>query len=214
MYLGLTGNIASGKSTAAMFFEKHGCYCIDTDEISRIVMSPGEKAYLGVVEAFGRDVVREDETLDRAKIRNIVFNDPEKRKILEGIVHPAILEYETKAVGRIKGKDDKAIIITQAALTVESGSYKRFDWLVVVYTDPKVQLQRVMKRDSITQEQAKKIIDAQMPIEEKLKYANFIIDNSADIDRLEREVRRVIELIKLIGKCTKSRRERVCTNLG
>lgn len=213
MYLGLTGNIASGKSTAAMFFEKHGCHCIDTDEISRIVMRPGEKAYLGVVDAFGRGVVREDETLDRAKLREIVFNDPEKRKILEGIVQPAILEYETKAVGGIKGKNDKAIIITQAALTVESGSYKRFDWLIVVYTDQQVQLQRVMKRDSITQEQAKKIIDAQMPIEEKLKYANFVIDNSSDIDRLEREVRRVIELIKLIGKCTKSKRERVCTNL-
>lgn len=194
-----------------MFFEKHGCYCIDTDEISRIVMRPGEKAYNGVVEAFGRDVLNADETLDRAKIRSIVFNDPEKRKMLEGIVQPAILEYESKAVGGIKGKDDKGIIITQAALTVESGSYKRFDWLVVVYTDPKVQLQRVMKRDSITEEQAKKIIEAQMPIEEKLKYANFIIDNSADLDKLEREVRRVIELIRLIGKCTKKREDRVCT---
>lgn len=203
MYLGLTGNIASGKSTAAMFFEKHGCYCIDTDEISRIVMRPGEAAYEGVVQAFGDTVVAEDGTLDRAKIRGIVFDDPEKRKVLEGIVQPAILKYESKAVGAIKGKDDKAVIITQAALTVESGSYKRFDGLIVVYADPQVQLERVVKRDRISEEDARKIIDAQMPIEEKLKYANFIINNSGDHDRLEREVRRVIELIKLFGKCKK-----------
>ncbi|MGE4318893.1 MAG: dephospho-CoA kinase [Deferribacterales bacterium] len=204
MYLGLTGNIASGKSTAAMFFEKHGCYCIDADEISRIVMSPGEEAYEGVVREFGRGVVRDDDgTLDRKKIRDIVFSDPVKRKVLELIVHPAILEYEQKAVGRIKGKDDKALIITQAALTVESGSYKRFDAVIVVYTDPKIQLERVMKRDSISMEEARKIIAAQMPIDEKIKYAQFIINNSTDMDGLEREVRRVHELIRMVMKCSK-----------
>ncbi len=204
MYIGLTGNIASGKSTAAMFFEKHGCYCIDADEISRIVMSPGEEAYEGVVREFGRSVVRdEDGTLDRKMIRDIVFSDPVKRKVLELIVHPAILSYEQKAVGRIKGKDDKALIITQAALTVESGSYKRFDGLIVVYTDPKVQLERVMRRDSISMEDARKIIAAQMPIDEKLKYAQFIINNSTDMDGLEREVRRVHELIRMVMKCSK-----------
>jgi len=203
MYLGLTGNIASGKNSAAMFFEKHGCYCIDADEISRIVMSPGEAAYEGVIREFGRSVVKEEDgTLDRKKLRDIVFNDPVKRKVLELIVQPAILEYEQKAVGKIKGKDDKAVIITHAAITVESGSYKRFDGLIVIYTDPKVQLDRVMKRDSITEEDAKKIIAAQMPIEKKLTYAQYIINNSGDIDRLEREVRRVYELISLVKKCS------------
>lgn len=203
MYIGLTGNIACGKSTAAMYFEKHGCYCIDADEISRIVMSPGEEAYEGVVREFGQEVVNGDSTLNRAKIREIVFNDEAKRKILESIVQPAILAYEAKAVGRIKGKDDKAVIITQAALTVESGSYKRFDALAVVYSDPRVQLERVMKRDGITEKDAKKIISAQMPIDEKLKYAQFIINNSSDIDRLEREIRRVFEVIQLLKKCKK-----------
>lgn len=207
MYLGLTGNIASGKSTAAMYFEKHGCYCIDADEISRIVMSPGEEAYEGVVREFGSEVINPDSTLNRAKIREIVFNDGAKRKILESIVQPAILAYEAKAVGRIKGKDDKAVIVTQAALTVESGSFKRFDALVVVYTDPKAQLERVMKRDNITEKEAKKIIAAQMPIDEKLKYAQFIINNSTDIDRLEREVRRVFEMIHLLKKCKKMGRQ-------
>lgn len=202
MYLGLTGNIGSGKSTAAMFFEKHGCYCIDADEISRIVMRPGERAYLEILSAFNGTVIMPDGNLDRKLIRKLVFEDPEKRKKLESIVQPAILDYEAKAVGRIKGKDDKAIIITSAALTVESGSYKRFDGLIVVYTDPKVQLERVMKRDNITEEDAKKIIAAQMPIEKKLEYADFIINNSGDIDRLEREVRRVFDLVKSIKYCS------------
>lgn len=202
MYLGLTGNIGSGKSTAAMFFEKHGCYCIDADEISRIVMRPGELAYEGIVKEFGSGVVLPDNTLDRKKIRKIVFNDPPKRILLESIVQPAILEYERKAVGKIKGTDDKAVIITSAALTVESGSYKRFDGLIVIYTEPAVQLERVMKRDNISAEDAKKIIAAQMPIEKKLEYADYIINNSTDIDRLEREVRRVYDMIKMLKYCS------------
>ncbi|PLX67527.1 MAG: dephospho-CoA kinase [Denitrovibrio sp.] len=197
MYVGLTGNIASGKSTAAEYFEKLGCYSIDADQISRIVMQPDQPAYLKIVELFGEDVLAEDKTPDRSAIRKIVFEQPEMRRELEKIVQPAILEYERKEVGRIKGRDDKAIIITQAAVTVEAGSQDRFDRLIVVYVDPAVQLERVMARDSISKEDAQKIIDAQMSIEEKLKHAHFVIDNSGDLANLKSEVERIYELIKL-----------------
>lgn len=197
MYIGLTGNIASGKSTAAKFFEELGCYILDADEISRDVMKPGRAAYKGVAELFGSAVVNPDKTLNRAAIRKLVFSDPELRRKLEQIVHPAILEEESRARGRIKGSDDSAVIITQAAVTVESGTHGRFDRLAVVYTEPDVQLRRVMERDGITGEEAKKIIAAQMPIEEKLKHAHFVIDNSGDLDSLKKEVRRVFELIKM-----------------
>jgi dephospho-CoA kinase len=197
MYLGLTGNIASGKSAAAKIFEELGCYTIDADSISRIVMQPGGAAYDGVVELFGSDVVTSDSSLDRGKIRKLVFDNPEMRKKLEAVVHPAIAEYERREVGRIKGSDDKAIIITQAAVTIEAGTYKRFDRMIVVYTDPETQLARVMQRDGISEEDAKKIIAAQMPIEEKLKYADYVIDNSGDMDSLRKEVERVCDLIKL-----------------
>ncbi|ADD69177.1 dephospho-CoA kinase [Denitrovibrio acetiphilus DSM 12809] len=197
MYLGLTGNIASGKSTAAKFFEELGCYILDTDDISRIVMQPGQKAYGSIVELFGEDVLNDDKTLNRKAIRKIVFNDPVMLKKLEQIVHPAIGEYERKEIGRIKGRDDKAVIITQAAVTVEAGSQDRFDKLIVVYTDPETQLKRVMERDNITEEDAKKIINAQMPLDEKLKFAHYVIDNSGDLDNLRADVERVFELIKL-----------------
>lgn len=197
MYLGLTGNIASGKSTAAQFFKELGAYVLDADDISRIVMQPGQEAYNGVVKLFGEKVLNADRTLDRAAIRKIVFDEPETRKKLEQIVQPAILEYERKEVGRIKGQDDKAVIITQAAVTVESGTYKRFDGLIVVYTEPEIQLKRVMARDNISEAQALKIIGAQMPIEEKLKFANYIVNNSGSLNDLRRETARVFELIKL-----------------
>lgn len=197
MYLGLTGNIASGKSTAAEIFKELGCYVLDADEISRIVMQPGGAAYQGVLELFGEAVLAPDKTLDRAAIRRLVFEKPEMRKKLEQIVWPAIQDYERRQVGRIKGQDDKAVIITQAAVTIEAGTHGRFDRMIVVYVEPEIQLKRVMERDGISEEEAKCIIAAQMPIDEKLKYAHYIIDNSGDLENLRSEVKRVYELIKL-----------------
>ncbi len=109
------------------------------------------------------------------------------------------MEYERKEVGRIKGLDDKAIIVTQAAVTIEAGSQGgRFDRLIVVYVSPpEVQFRRVMERDGISQEEAEKIIGSQLPIEEKLKFAHYVIDNSGDLADLKSEVERVYELIKL-----------------
>jgi dephospho-CoA kinase len=197
VYLGLTGNIASGKSTAAKFFEELGCYVLDADSISRIVMQPNEAAYEKIVETFGEGVLAEDKTLDRKALRQIVFDNPEMRHKLEQIVQPAIREYERKEVGRIKGQDDKAIIITQAAVAIEAGTHKRFDRLIVVYADPATQLRRVMERDNISEEEAQKIIRAQMPLDEKLKFAHYVIDNSGDLESLKADVERVYELITL-----------------
>jgi len=198
VYIGLTGNIASGKSTASKFFAELGCYCIDADDISRIVMQPGQKAYDEVVKLFTEGILSEDKTINRKALRSMVFANPSLRKQLEAIVQPAIRDYEKKEVGRIKGEDDKAIIITQAAVAVEAGTSERFDRLIVVYVEPEVQLQRVMKRDDIDEEQAVQIINSQMPIGEKVKHAHFVIDNSGDIDQLKDEVTRVFELVKLI----------------
>ncbi|MCD8492963.1 MAG: dephospho-CoA kinase, partial [Geovibrio sp.] len=121
MYLGLTGNIAGGKTTVAKMFERLGCYTIDTDILSRRVMAQGGAAYPVVVDTFGVDVVDSEGNIDRSALRKIVFNDDAARKRLEEIVHPAILKTEAKLVGEIKGKDDRAIILTQAALCVETG---------------------------------------------------------------------------------------------
>jgi len=201
MYIGLTGNIASGKSTVAKMFEELGCYTIDADEISKKVMRKGESAYNGVVGYFGKDILNSECEIDRGRLKEIVFNNPEKKEILEKIVHPAILEYERKLVSDIKGKDDKAIILTQAALIIEKKTYDRFDAVMVVYVDEATQLQRLLERDGIDKNLALKIIKSQMSQEEKLKYADFIIDNSRDLEFTKLEVERVFETIKIYKYC-------------
>ncbi|QAR32136.1 dephospho-CoA kinase [Geovibrio thiophilus] len=205
MYLGLTGNIAGGKTTVAKMFERLGCYTVDTDILSRRVMAPGGLAYPMVVDAFGVDVVDNEGNIDRTALRKIVFNDDAARKRLEGIVHPAILKTEAKLVGEIKGKDDRAIILTQAALCVETGAYTRFDGLIVVYCEPEEQLRRLMNRDNITREEAEKIIRTQMPIDEKLKYADFVVNNSGTQEETEKDVKRVFDLIILMKQAMRQK---------
>ncbi|WP_265823516.1 dephospho-CoA kinase [Geovibrio ferrireducens] len=205
MYLGLTGNIAGGKTTVAKMFERLGCYTIDTDILSRRVMFPGGMAYPMVVDAFGVDIVDSEGNIDRAVLRKIVFNDDAARKRLEEIVHPAILKTEARLVGEIKGKDDRAIILTQAALCVETGAYTRFDGLIVVYCEPEEQLRRLMNRDNITREEAEKIIRTQMPIDEKLKYADFVVNNSGTQEETEKDVKRVFDLIILMKQAMRQK---------
>lgn len=205
MYLGLTGNIAGGKTTVAKMFERLGCYTIDTDVLSRRVMVPGGLAYPMVVDAFGVDIVDNEGNIDRAVLRKIVFNDDAARKRLEEIVHPAILKTEARLVGEIKGKDDRAIILTQAALCVETGAYTRFDGLIVVYCEPEEQLRRLMNRDNITREEAEKIIRTQMPIDEKLKYADFVVNNSGTSEETEKDVKRVFDLIILMKQAMRQK---------
>lgn len=196
-YLGLTGNIACGKSTAAKMFEELGCYTIDADNISRIVMSSGEEAYNKIIEKFGKEILQEDSEIDRKKLGLIIFNDSVKKKELEEIVHPAIFNYEKKLISEIKSKKNSGIIITQAALTVETGSYERFDALIFVYTDEDIQLKRLIKREGITEEYAKKMIHSQMPQDKKSEFAQFIIDNRSDLKNLEYEVKRVYNSLML-----------------
>jgi dephospho-CoA kinase len=203
MYLGLTGNIASGKSTVAKLFEELGCYTIDADEISKIVMSKSGEAYQPIIDYFGKNILTPDNDIDRAKLKEIVFSDREKLSILESIVHPAIKNYEKKKVSEIKGKNNSAIIITHAALIIEKDTYKRFDGVIVIYVSKEKQKERLLKRDKMTEELADKIINSQMPIEEKLKYADFIINNDSTFENLKKEVERIFENIQIYKYCSK-----------
>jgi dephospho-CoA kinase len=203
MYIGLTGNIASGKSTVAKLFEQFGVYTIDADEISKIIMSKNGSAYNAIIEYFGKNILNEVNEINRAKLKEIVFNNPKERKILEEIVQPKIIEYEKKLVGKIKGKDSNAIIMTHAALIIEKNTYKRFDKVIVIYISKENQLNRLLKRDNMSLQLAKKIISSQMPIEEKLKYADIIIDNNGTLDDLKSEVDRIIQDLKIYQHCAK-----------
>lgn len=197
--IGLTGGIACGKSKVAEIFHELGFYTIDSDVISRKVMEKGETAYLKIIEYFGNDILDDNGEIIRKKLGSIVFSNREKLKVLEEIVHPAIFDYEKKLRSQIYGKDNKAVIITHAAKMIESGSFSNYDALIVVTADKNIQLERLIKRDNITYEQAQNILNNQLSNEERLKYAKFIIDNSSDIVNLYKEVKRVYNLINQIN---------------
>lgn len=197
--IGMTGGIACGKNKVAEIFSQLGFYTIDSDISSRKVMERGEPAYEKIVSYFGSDILDSEKNIIRKKLGEIVFHNKEKLKILENIVHPAIYEYEKKQRSKIYGKDDKAVVITHAALIIESGSYDKYDALIVVSCDKDMQIERVMQRDNISKEKAENIISHQMPQEEKLKYANFIINNSTTLDDLYNETERVYNLINQLN---------------
>ena len=197
--IGLTGGIACGKSKVADIFHELGFYTIDSDEVSRKVMEKGEIAYLKIVDYFGSDILDSNGEIIRKKLGSIVFSNKEKLKVLEEIVHPAIFDYEKKLRSQIYGKDDKAVIITHAAKMIESGSFTHYDALIVVTAEKNIQLERLIKRDNITYEQAQNILNNQLSNEERLKFADFIIDNSLNLDNLYIEVKRVYNLINQIN---------------
>ena len=197
--IGMTGGIGSGKNQVADMFNQLGFYTIDSDISSRKVMEKGEAAYEKIVSFFGSDILDENDNILRKKLGDIVFNDKAKLKTLENIVHPAIYEYERKERSKIYGKDDKAVVITHAALIIESDSIDKYDALIVISCPDELQVERVMQRDNFSEEKARNIISHQMPNEERLKYADFIIDNSSTLDDLYNEVKRVHNLITQIN---------------
>lgn len=197
--IGMTGGIGSGKNAAAALFEKQGFYTIDSDQVGRTVMAKGGSAYDEIISYFGNDILYPDGEIDRAALGNIVFKDSGKRKILENIVHPAILAEEKRMRGKLRGKDDKAVIITHAALIIEAGNAKKYDALIVITADTETRIKRITARDNISIEKAQAVIRAQLSDEERLKHADIIINNSGDEDYLEKEVKRAADLIKTIN---------------
>lgn len=180
--VGLTGGIAVGKSTVMRTFAELGAVCFDADAIARSIVEPGRPALAAVVRAFGPSVLADDGTLDRAALGEIVFSNPERRRELESILHPPIIAEQDRLIDEVRASRPDAIVIVDAALMIESGGYRRFDQLVVVHCAPEVQRQRLMARNGIAPEEADRRIAAQMPQDEKLKYATLAIDTGGTLD--------------------------------
>lgn len=195
--VGLTGSIASGKSTVAEMFRELGAYLIDWDVLAREVVEPHMKAWNGIVDYFGKDVLNDDLTLDREKLGEIVFDNAEKLEKLNEIVHPAVFEEDEERVQEIKKLDPKAIVIKDIPLLIEIGYQKFVDKVVVVYTSEENQFKRMLVR-GFGPEEARKRIKAQMPLEEKVKSADFVIQNDGSLEETREQVQRIFaELSRL-----------------
>src|SRR6267142_3142671 len=180
--VGLTGSIAVGKSFVLGILAELGCRILDADGTAREVVTPGTPGLNAVVQAFGKEIVLEDGTLDRVGLGKIVFADEKKRELLNSLLHPFIIAAQDDQIRRWEQEDSSGIAIVDAALMIESGGYRRFDKLIVVHCRPEVQLQRVMERNNLSRDEAEKRINAQMSQEEKKKFADYLIDTSDGFD--------------------------------
>ncbi|MBI2149813.1 MAG: dephospho-CoA kinase [Acidobacteria bacterium] len=189
--VGLTGGIATGKTTVGQMFVELGCHLIDSDRITHQLFEPGQAVHMGVVRAFGERVLAEDGSIDRKVLSEIVFNDPDARTKLNGIVHPAVTQRQSDWLKEIEAKDPGGIAIVDAALMLEVGTYRNYDKVIVVTCSTEVQKRRLRDRSGLPEEQMDARIRSQMPVDEKVKHADFVIDNSGDLDGARRQVEEV-----------------------
>jgi len=188
--IGLTGGIATGKSSVALFFTERGVAVIDADQLARDAVLPGSPALKQIVSFFGREVLTHDGELDRTRLGQLIFSDPEKRRQLESILHPEIRKRAEERIAQAAEAGHQRLIY-MAPLLIEAGATDRVDTVWVVTVRPEIQLERLMLRDGINREQAQRMIDSQMPLSEKERYGSVIIDNSGT----EAETRMILETV-------------------
>ena len=198
LLVGLTGGIASGKTTVSKMFVELGVHLIDADLIARDVVEPEKPAWREIIAVFGNSILNKKKGIDRKKLGTLVFNNLEKRKQLEAITHPKIIVEENRQVNELKKKYRSGIILLDAALLIEAGHHDRVDKLIVVYTDKKIQLKRLTERNNLSPDDAKKRIDSQMSLEEKAKLSDYTIDNNKPFEEVRNQVSKIYsELVSI-----------------
>jgi dephospho-CoA kinase len=196
--VGLTGGIASGKSTVARVFRDLGAHVLDADRIARDLVPPGSPPLARIAREFGTAVLRADGALDRAALGAVVFADAGKRRVLEGIMHPLILAEVDRRIAELERTDPRGMAVVEAALILELGRQREFDAIVVVWAEEEQQRRRVMLRDHLSADEAGRRLAAQMPLAEKRCRADFVVDNSRDPAACRADAERVYgELLRL-----------------
>ena len=193
--IGLTGNIASGKSSVSAMFRELGASVIDADDIARIVVEPGKQAWREIVDEFGKEVLEPDNVINRKKLGEIVFSDEAKRKKLNEITHPRIIERIRELVREYE-REKAPVVMIEAALIVERGGLKDLiDGLIVVTADEESQIKRLIEGKGFSRDEAVSRLNAQMPAQEKIKHGDYIIDNSGSLENTRTRVTEIWESI-------------------
>jgi len=205
LLVGLTGGIASGKSTVSQVLREEGAYVIDADQIGRDLVTPGSAVSHELIRVFGRNIQRQDGSIDRKGLAARVFSDSDERRVLNEILHPKIREVLCHRIREIGKNDPEAIVIIDAALLVDVGWHKEVDKVVVVTSRVEQQMERMEKRDGLETEAARRILAAQMAQEERLKAADFVIPNEGS---LEETIKRTREVFDEIRKTSRHRRKK------
>ena len=200
--IGLTGGIACGKSKALHYFENLGAHTIDADRLARKVVKPGEPALEEIEKHFGKRVILENGSLNRQVLADLIFSDPTARNELNHIVHPHIIKEESKQLAELElldTGDEPCFVMIDASLMIEVGTYKRYDVILVIYCSRKIQLQRLLARNDLTEEQALNRIGSQLPILQKVQYADYVINTSGPVEETRGQIRFIYD--ELLIRC-------------
>ena len=197
--IGLTGNIGSGKSLAASYFKELGTYIIDADLISRQLVVPHQPAWEEIVDKFGNEYLNPDKTLNRSKLAVEVFQSDKKKYALEVILHHRVIAEEKKIYSDHQKIDPEAVVIIDSALLIESQNYKNVAKVIIVQSTQELQIQRVMNRDGESRASVKNRLKSQMSLEQKLNYADYVLDNTSGRDILKSQVHRLYNEFKTLA---------------
>jgi len=189
--VGLTGGIATGKSTVAQMFKRCGAIVIDADHLAREVVRPGKPAWREIVNAFGKAVLNADGSLNRQALGAIVFNNRRKLRRLEHIIHPRVAREQQRIARRIAARSPHAVMVYEVPLLFESGAHRRVDRIIVVTADRETQIARLKRRNGMTRAEALRRIKAQMPLAEKVRRADVVLDGRKDKRVVRKEIRRL-----------------------
>jgi len=209
LIVGLTGGVATGKTMVSRVLKEEGAYVIDADRIAKELVRPQTPAWKELVKAFGKEILREDGSLHRKKLADKVFADPSQRKLLNQILHPRIRREMNRRAKEIEEKDPGAIVVIDAPLLVEVGGHHQMDRLIVVTATQTQQIDRVKRRDGISTEEARRILSAQMSVEDKVKLADFVIRNEGPPQETRKRAREIFRELRKVGSSDKKRTRRV-----
>ena len=199
LLVGLTGGMGSGKTLSASFFKDLGAFILDADLICRKLVEPGQAACKEIEAVFGKEIFTGSGNLDRRKLADIIFGDPEKKQTLEDILHPKVFEFERLEYDAIRKEHPNALVIVDAALLIESGNYKKMDKVIVVNSDEKNRINRILARSELSRDEIADRIKNQMPSDEKVRYADFVLENSLDKDNLRTKVQEIYAKLALLA---------------
>jgi dephospho-CoA kinase len=198
--VGLTGGYATGKSLVGKELERLGCHLIYADELGHAVLDPGGEAYTVTVETFGPDILNPDTTIDRKKLGAIVFASPELLGKLSSFVHPAVVELEEQMLKEFQRQDPHGIAVVEAAILIETGRYAVFDRVILTSCDEETQIARAMKRDHATREQVLARVAKQLPLHEKKRHADYVVDTSGPKEDTARQVQCIYRELKELAE--------------
>jgi dephospho-CoA kinase len=196
--VGLTGGLACGKTFVGEAFASYGCFLIQADLLGHEVLAPGGEAYQQVVDEFGGAILSAEGAIDRRALAAAVFGSPDRLARLNSLVHPPVLQREERLLAEFAAREPHGIAVLEAAILIETGTYKRFDRIILVVCEEEDQLERAMRREGANLEDVRARLSRQMPLSEKRKFADFVIDTSGKKEHTLRQTRAVYEALRRI----------------